>query len=88
MAKVVREKIVGVRELRENLEKYIAGAKRGESFTVVRRSKPVFRLTPPDAWGDEGTWESIADFTKGGSREGVSGRELLRRLREFNGSDQ
>ncbi len=57
-------KIVGVKELRENLEVYIDAVSKGKSFTVVRRSKPVFTIVPTgDEWGDEGTWETVADFT-------------------------
>src|SRR3989304_5550455 len=47
MAKVISKgEIVGVKELRENLEKYINRVNKGESFTVVRRSKPVFKISP------------------------------------------
>ena len=31
-------------------------------FTVVRRSKPIFNITPVDEWGDEGKWETLVDF--------------------------
>lgn len=59
-------KIIGVKELREHLETYIEAVGRGHSFTVVRRSKPVFEIKPVtvDEWGDEGTWETVADFSK------------------------
>ena len=57
-------KIIGLKELRENTEKYVSQIKKGKSFTVVRRSKPLFKITPVDEWGDEGTWETVVDFTK------------------------
>lgn len=60
---LTKEKIVGVKELRENLEKFIVRINKGESFTVVRRSKPVFVISPPGETID-GRWELIADFTK------------------------
>ncbi|MFT5036899.1 MAG: antitoxin (DNA-binding transcriptional repressor) of toxin-antitoxin stability system [Candidatus Azotimanducaceae bacterium] len=41
-------KIIGLKELRVNTEKYIIAASKGESFMVVRRSKPVFILLPPE----------------------------------------
>jgi antitoxin (DNA-binding transcriptional repressor) of toxin-antitoxin stability system len=73
-------KIIGLKELREDTEKYIAGAKRGQSFLVVRRSKPIFKITPPvDEWGDEGTWETVVDFTKV-RKGGVSIDGLIKRL--------
>ncbi len=56
-------KIIGLKDLRENTESYISQVAKGKSFTVVRRSKPVFKLSPPvDEWGDEGTWKTLVDF--------------------------
>jgi prevent-host-death family protein len=37
---------VGVRELRQNLSRYLAEVKRGESFIVTERGQEVARLTP------------------------------------------
>lgn len=37
---------VGVRELRQNLSKYLAQVKEGESFAVTERGREVARLTP------------------------------------------
>ena len=62
--KTVVKNIVGLKELRENMDLYISGVGKGRSFTVVRRSQPIFRLTPVDMWGDEGLWETVVDFTK------------------------
>lgn len=70
--------IIGLKELRNNTEKYIGAVKRGRSFTVVRRSAPVFHLTPVpvDEWGDEGVWETVLDLTKGEDKKITAG-ELL-----------
>ncbi len=54
--------IIGLKDLRENTESYITKIKKGSSFVVVRRSKPVFKITPVDEWGDEGVWETVVDF--------------------------
>lgn len=56
--------IIGLKELRENMDNYISQVGRGKSFIVVRKSKPVFKLAPFDMWGDEGMWEKVIDFTK------------------------
>ena len=40
--------IVGLKELRENTEAYIEAVQKGRSFTVVRRSQPIFRMEPPE----------------------------------------
>ncbi|HXK38524.1 MAG TPA: type II toxin-antitoxin system prevent-host-death family antitoxin [Candidatus Paceibacterota bacterium] len=57
-------RIIGLKELRENMGTYIRHAEQGKSFTVVRRSHPIFRLVPVDEWGEEGGWETVVDFRK------------------------
>lgn len=37
---------VGVRELRQNLSRYLAQVKEGKSFAVTERGREVARLTP------------------------------------------
>jgi prevent-host-death family protein len=47
---------VGIRELRQNLSRYVARTLRGESFEVTDRGRPVGRLVPPasgEVWLDE-----------------------------------
>jgi len=70
------EKIVGAKELRENLDDYIAKIAQGNSFVVVRRSQPVFSMVPVD---DDSAWEEVVDFTKI-KRGGVKIEEILARL--------
>lgn len=71
--------IIGLKSLRENMDKYISQVKGGKSFIVIRKSKPVFRLTPLDQWGDDGLWETVIDFTKIDKR-GVSSKKMLKYL--------
>ncbi len=54
------EEIIGLREFRENVEKYARDVQKGGTLLVVRRSKPLFRLAPPQ----EELWEEVIDFTK------------------------
>ena len=75
--------IIGLKDLRENTEKYIGAAGRGHSFTVVRRSRPIFKVVPVDKWGDEGQWETILDLTKGKYKNMTAG-ELLKRFNEID----
>jgi len=72
----MKNAIVGLRELRENIESYIAQVKKGESFIVVRRSKPVLRISSPD---EEELWERVVDFTKI-RKGGIPLTQLLSRL--------
>lgn len=38
--------ILGIKELQNNLKRVADAAQKGQSFTVVRDSKPVFRIEP------------------------------------------
>ncbi|MEK6913182.1 MAG: type II toxin-antitoxin system prevent-host-death family antitoxin [Nanoarchaeota archaeon] len=72
----MKSSIVGLKELRENLDTYISQVDKGKSFIVVRRSKPVFRISSPE---EEDRWETVIDFTKI-RKGGVSVEELLAKL--------
>mgnify|MGYP001607954649 FL=1 len=54
------DEIIGVKELRQNLEQYIEGVAKGKSFLVIRRSKPVFSINPVN---EDKNWEAVVDFT-------------------------
>ena len=69
--------IVGLKELRENLEAYISKVKKGDSFIVVKKSKPVFRISPLE--DENSLWEPVIDLTKI-KKGGVSIADLLSRL--------
>jgi len=69
------ENIIGLKELRQNVAKYARKVQAGESFTVFKRSKPLFKITPID---DE-QWEEVVDFTKL-HRGGVAIDDILKRL--------
>ncbi len=73
----MENQIIGLKKLRQNIEKYIAKVKKGESFVVVKRSRPVFKISSP--FDDNGLWENVVDFTKI-KKEGVRIEELLFRL--------
>jgi len=45
-ATLTHMELVGVRELRQNLSRYLAEVKEGESFVVTERGREVARLTP------------------------------------------
>ena len=75
--------IIGLKSLRENMDKYISQVKSGKSFIVIKRSKPVFKLSPLDKWGDDGIWENIVDFTKV-NPTGVSIGDVLKSLKKLN----
>ena len=69
------ENIINLKSLRENMQEYAQKVKRGHSFMVFKKSKPLFKISPID----EEYWEEIIDFTKI-RKGGVSLKELLKRL--------
>ena len=82
MATVAKNNIVGLKELREHTARYISAVEKGASFTVVRRSRPIFTIAPVSA--DEGDWETVIDFTEI-NPEGISARALLKRMKSMHG---
>lgn len=66
-------KIVGLKDLRENMDKYVRDVGRGTDYVVVRRSKPLFRMVAPL---EEENWETVIDFTKI-RKGGIPAKELL-----------
>jgi len=73
----MKKSIVGLKELRENIETYLSEVKKGKSFIVVRRSKPVLKISSPE--DEPELWERVVDFTKM-KKKGVSIKKLLSRL--------
>ncbi len=70
--------IVGLKELRENIETYITQVKKGKSFIVARRSRPLFKISGVSD-NENGLWERVVDFTKI-KRGGIPIADLLSRL--------
>jgi hypothetical protein len=55
-------KIVNLKAFREDVEKYVKLMEKDEDeeLIVMKRSKALFKITPPV----ESTWETIIDFTE------------------------
>jgi antitoxin (DNA-binding transcriptional repressor) of toxin-antitoxin stability system len=81
-----KNKIIGLKDLRLNTERYINRLGRGETFTVVRRSRPVFNMIPFDEDNDS-LWETVVDFTKI-NKKGVSASEVFKSLKRLNEQDR
>ena len=82
MATKVKNQIIGLKDLRLNTSKYINRLNKGESFTVVKRSKPVFKVVPFDE-DDDSLWETVVDFTSISPR-GVPIADVLKSLKRLN----
>jgi len=74
----MKTNIVGLKELRENMQKYTSLIEKGGSFVVVKRSKPLFKISSVDE--DDEAWETVVDFTKI-RKGGIPAEELLAKLK-------
>ncbi len=75
MSKTI-DSTVSLKVLREQFPKYIEEIAKGKSFTVVKRSRPIFQINPVN---DEGSWSTIADFTEI-NEAGVLADDVLKAL--------
>lgn len=73
----MKTNILGLKELRENMQKYASLVEKGKSFIVVKKSKPLFKISSIDE--DEGLWKTVIDFTKI-RKGGIPVKELLAKL--------
>lgn len=69
------EKMIGLKNLREHTAEYIKAIGRGESFTVIRKSAPVFKIVPVE----NERWEAVIDFTSI-KKGGVNIDDILSRI--------
>lgn len=69
--------IIGLKELRANTGKYITQVEKGKSFVVVKKSTPIFQISPVN---EDSLWEEIADFTKI-KKEGIPFSTIISRLK-------
>lgn len=74
----MKTQILGLKELRENMQKYASRVEKGESFIVVKKSRPLFKISSIDE--DEDLWETVIDFTKI-RKGGIPVEELLAKLK-------
>ncbi len=71
------DNIIGLKELRQNTDLYITQVQKGKNFIVVRKSRPVFKIS--SVADDNEFWEPVVDLTKI-KKDGVPLRDLLSRL--------
>ncbi len=70
-----KKTIIGLRELRENTSEVLKEVEKGKTFTVFRRTEPLFKISPLD----DGEWEEVVDFSKI-KKGGVRIDDILSRL--------
>ena len=69
-------KLIGLKEFRNKVNEITERVNRGESFVVLKKSKPVFKITP---LSDDEQWEEVVDFTKI-KKGGIKIEQILSRL--------
>lgn len=70
------DNIVGLRELRENTDAVISKVQQGDSFVVLKKNIPLFKIVPLH---DEDQWEEVIDFTTI-KKGGVDINDIISRL--------
>lgn len=81
-------KDVPIKEFRDNLADFANRIEAGESFRIIRRSKPSFvvmHINGESEMNEE--WETVVDCTDGGKKEGLPAEDLLKLLQKIRRSD-
>lgn len=76
-------KDISIKELRQNLSTVADRVEQGESFRIIRRSKPSFFIINIDAEVPEEGWETVVDFTDGGKTKGVAIEDVMKEIRKL-----
>ena len=88
---IASDSIIGLKELRDNVDIYIAAVKKGKKFTVFRHSKPVFSIVPPSEVEydleelDGPGWKTVVDFRKKGA---PTVDEFIARVKRIHGQNR
>ncbi len=75
-------KDISIKDLRKNLSKVADRAEKGESFRIIRRSKPSFIIMSIDVDDFDDKWEGV-DFTDGGKTKGVPIERVLKEFKKM-----
>lgn len=70
--------LVKLKDLRINLDKYLAQLAKVGTLTVMRRSEPIFNISALEETADY-LWEPVIDFTRL-KKGGLDIKEVLSRL--------
>lgn len=79
-------KDISIKELRASLSDIADRVERGESYRVIRRSKPSFYIVKIDAEAPEEGWETVVDFTDGGKTTGRPVKDVVKLIKKIRRS--
>lgn len=76
-------KDISMKELRARLADVADRVEHGESFRVIRRSRPSFIIMNVNAEAPEEGWETVVDFTDGGKKTGMPVRDVVKIIKKI-----
>ena len=69
--------IIGLKELRQNMPHYAQKVQKGQSFIVVKQSKPLFKISPLSNLDNEIEQSQQSDFLQTGA---INSHRILKPL--------
>lgn len=79
-------KDISIKELRATLSDVADHVERGESYRVIRRSKPLFYIVNINVELSEEGWDTVVDFTDGGKTTGMPVKDAVRLIKKIRRS--
>ena len=76
-------KDISIKTLRENLAEIANRAEHGESFRIIRRSKPSFIIMKIDDEVPDAHWETVVDFTENGKKAGMPVQDVMKIIKKI-----
>lgn len=76
-------KDISIKDLRKNLSTVASEVEKGESYRVIRRSKPSFYIVKIDSETPEEGWETVVDFTNGGKKAGMPIADVMKVMKKI-----
>lgn len=83
LSNVPMAKDISMKELRAHLADVADRVEHGESFRVIRRSRPSFIIMNINAEVPEEGWETVVDFTNGGKKVGMPVMDVVKIIKKI-----
>ena len=78
-------KTIAIKDFRNNISSIADKVQKGQEFIVLRHSKPAFKVVQVDVDDDDdGSWETLIDFTDGGKKRGVPVEDVLKAFKRLD----
>lgn len=74
--------IISIKDFRQSLASVADAVIRGETFTVMRRSRPAFVVKPFED-DEDLQWKTLIDFTEGDKKKGIPADKLYKTMKQF-----